>query len=600
MAGLLLAGLPIAAQIRFGETSSNLSGTVSSGYSADFGNMTSSDHGFTVGGDGILTGSYYKPSFLSYTGSFFLNQSRANSNYQSISNASGYNLSTNLFGGSHYPGSITYSRLYDSEGSYAVPGLPNFVTHGNNDTFGVGWSERLPGVPSFSATYQMGSGSYSTYGTNEEGNNAFHSLNLHSSYQMAGFRMSGYYTDGGTRARIPEILTGGQAEETHSGNTAYGFSLSHRLPRSGSASTNISRSEYSTEFEDFNLSGTIDIINSSASIQPTRKLSLSGAANYSDNLSGQLTEAVVAAGGAVEGVNSSVGSSSLDLEAAASYSVEKDLQTDVHVERRSQSYLGRNYSALTYGGGAYYMRKMLDGYFSASVNATGNESGTDSANDLGFTATTSYSTDIRGWRVDGTANYAQNVQTLLITYLNSFYSYSGSAGKRWGKLSFSMGAGGSRTALTDQPGTSSGGQDYNASLGYNPWFTLTGTYAKSYGQALETGAGLVGVPVPTPILPSDLVSLYGGDGYSFGLGSAPIRGLTLSAGYSKSISSVSTSGLSSTNENDEYNATIQYHVRKFQLFSGYSRLDQGFSGSGTVPESVSSYYIGVTRWFKFF
>ncbi len=206
--GLLLPGLPVAAQVRLGETSTNLSGTVSSGYTADYGNMTGSAHGCSVGGEGELSGSFYNPNFLSFNASYFLNQSRANSNFQSISDASGVDLSTNIFGGSHFPGSISYSKAYNSEGNYAVPGLANYVTHGNNETFAINWSETLPGVPSFSAAYQMGSGKYSVYGTNDEGSNAFHSLNLHSGYTVAGFSMGGYYSKGGGHSLIPEVVTG--------------------------------------------------------------------------------------------------------------------------------------------------------------------------------------------------------------------------------------------------------------------------------------------------------------------------------------------------------------------------------------------------------
>jgi hypothetical protein len=54
------------------------------------------------------------------------------------------------------------------------------------------------------------------------------------------------------------------------------------------------------------------------------------------------------------------------------------------------------------------------------------------------------------------------------------------------------------------------------------------------------------------------------------------------------------------NENDEYNALIQYQVRKLNFTSGYSRLGQGFSGTGTPPEVISSFYFGVSRWFNFF
>jgi hypothetical protein len=34
--------------------------------------------------------------------------------------------------------------------------------------------------------------------------------------------------------------------------------------------------------------------------------------------------------------------------------------------------------------------------------------------------------------------------------------------------------------------------------------------------------------------------------------------------------------------------------------SGYARLEQGFSGSGLPTEIISSYYMGVSRWFNFF
>jgi len=63
---------------------------------------------------------------------------------------------------------------------------------------------------------------------------------------------------------------------------------------------------------------------------------------------------------------------------------------------------------------------------------------------------------------------------------------------------------------------------------------------------------------------------------------------------------MASSGVMSTNENDQYNALIQYQVRKLNFTSGYSRLEQGFSSSGMPPEVLSSYYMGVSRWFNFF
>ena len=71
--------------------------------------------------------------------------------------------------------------------------------------------------------------------------------------------------------------------------------------------------------------------------------------------------------------------------------------------------------------------------------------------------------------------------------------------------------------------------------------------------------------------------------------------------YAKSTSNTSEQQPSRLhNQNSQYNALIQYQVRKLNFTSGYARLEQGFSITGTQPEVISSYYIGVSRWFNFF
>jgi hypothetical protein len=607
-AGFLLLAWPVGAQIRVGELSTNLSGNIAPGYTADYGNMTPSDHSWALGGAADLSGSYYNPNFLSFNASVYLNQSRANSAFQSISDASGINFTSTIFGGSHFPGSISYSKAYNSEGNYAVPGLANYVTHGNNDTFGINWSESLPDAPSLSAGFQMGSSQYSVYGANDEGRNAFHSFNLHSGYRIAGFNMGAYYATGASHSLIPEVVVGDQANETHSSNTGYGFNVAHPLPLHGTVSTGINRSEWNSNYLGSTSTGTIDIINTLASVHPTDKLSFSASANYSDNLAGQLIESVVGAGGtpavssgaAVPGLNSNQESNSLDLMGIASYTPLSNLQTSAYVERRAQSFLGEDYGVDSYGGSATYSHALLDGNFNAALNVTENTADKTGENTLGFSTTENYSSLIRGWKLSGSFSYGQNVQTLLVTYMNSSYNYSGSVARRWGKFNVNAGAGAARTALTEQAGTANSSQSYNAGVGYGSWITATGNYSKASGQALATGSGLVPIPVPSPILPSSLVSLFGGNSYSFGLSSSPVKKLLLTAAYAKSSSNTSSNGAMSTNENNQFNTLIQYQVRKLSFVSGFSRLEQGFSQSGSAPEVVSSYYIGVSRWFNFF
>jgi hypothetical protein len=596
----MLLALPMRAQLKFEGVSSDLSGTVSTGYSADYGNMTSSDHSWSVGGSGTFSGSFYNPNFLTFSATFFLNQSRANSDFQSISDASGVNVTTNIFSGSHYPGSVSYSKTYNAEGNYAVPGLANYVTHGNSDTFGVVWNENVPDVPSLSVGFQTGGGNYSVYGTDDTGKNDYKSLSLHSSYRFEGFSMGAYYTLGDGDALIPKIVSGVSDSESHSSSSAYGFNVSHLLPMQGSVAGSINRTSYSSAYLGTDITGSIDTMNGAAAIHPSEKLSISASASYSDNLTGQLIDSVVASGGTVAGLDANEGSNSLDLMGNVSYNFMKNLETSGFVERRAQSFLGEQYGVTSYGGSSSYGRPLLNGNFSASVTVADNASDQTGENTLGFSSRLNFSDEILGWHLSSSFGYSQNVQTLLITYMNSFYNYSGNARKRFGRLNISAGAAAGRTALSQDAGSASSSQSYSAGVGFTSFITANGSYSKADGQALATGAGLIPVPIPSPVIPSSLLSLYGGDSYSFGLSSSPAKKLLISGSYSKSISTTSGNAIASSNANTQYNALVQYQFRKLNFNSGFDRLQQGFSGSSTAPEVISSFYFGVSRWFNFF
>jgi len=597
---LVLMALPVAAQVKVGDVSTKLNGTVSAGYTADFGNLTASDHGWTVGGMANLSGYYYNPNFLSFSVSPYLNQSRSNSNFQSISDASGVNANLNLFSGTVFPGSMSYSKEYNSDGSYNVPGLANYVTHGNSDALGVGWSATVPKMPTLMADFEKGSSSYSVYGTNDQGSSNFNSFSVRSGYHIDGFNMGAFYLRGAANAGIPEVLTQVAETSTNSSNTAYGYNLTHRLPLQGSFSASATRSGWNSDYQGNTTNGTIDLVNASVSLHPLPRLGFSGSVSYSDNLSGQLVQAVISAGGSVPGLNTNEASNSLDVSAIASYFFLNKLRTSAYFEHRSQEFLGESYGVSTYGGSAGYEHKLFNGTINANVEVSGNSTDGNGGETVSFSTNENYTADIMGWNVNGSFGYGQNIQTLLVTYMNSSYSFGGGARRRWGHFSVGAGAGGARTALTEQAGSTSSSQSYDASVGYTPWIALTGNYSKSSGQAIITGAGLVPVPVPTPVVPSDLVSLYGGNSYSFGLGSSPVKRLSLSATYARSISDVTSSTDSSANENKIFNFLALYQFRKLTATTGFSRLEQGFSGSGTAPQVVSSFYIGVSRWFNFF
>lgn len=601
-AGCFLLAMSSAAQVQYGDLRMSMNGLLAPGFSATSGNVPGySSHSWTFGGASSLTGSYHSPNFFAFNAGLYLNQSRANSNYQSISNASGVDLSSTIFGGSDFPGNVGYSLAYNSDGNYGIPGLNNYVTHGNSDTFSIGWNENVKDVPSFSAAYQMGGGEYSVYGTNEDGSTSFRSLNLHSSYRLAGFGMSAYYSDGDGNSLIPGVIAGASSLTTNSGEDGYGFTVNHRLPFSGSISGGFNRSSFDTGFEGTHISGTIDLLNVQAGLHPFEKVTFSASANYSDNLSGQLVEQVLGAGGVAPGVDLGQTSNSLDLLGVATYAPSSNIQTSFTTERRTQTYFDENYGVTSYGVSAIYSRQWQRfGSFNSAVSAIDNSNDQTGDDTLGFSLTENYAGEFKNWKMNAGFSYAQNVETLLITYMNSFYNYSANAHRRFGQFNIGVGASAGRTALTDRAGTENDSESFNATMGYTHWLTATGSYARAHGQALATGAGLIPVPIPSPILPSSLLELYGGNSYGIGVSSSPVDKLLFSASYSKSLSNTTGEGITSQNENEQYNALLQYRLRKLTFTSGYARLEQGFSEAGIPPQIVVSYYAGVSRWFNFF
>ncbi len=601
LAGVLLLILPSQAQLKLGESSNNLNGTLSGGYNADYGNLVPSDHSLSFGGTGTLSGFYYNPNFLSYTISPYVNQARDNSSFQSISDASGVSINTSIFGGSKFPGTVSYSKADNSEGNYAIPGLANYTTHGNSDTFGISWSELLTDWPSLTATFQTGSNEYSIYGSNDNGSSNSRSFSLRSSYLLSGFNLSAYFTDGDAHSNIPEVLEGSsQAETATSNNRGYGFAAGHQLPLHGGFSANVNRSDVDSNFLGYSYNGTIDTYTGTAAFQPTQKFHFSVSTDYSDNLSGSLYQAITSTGGIVTPPAQGESSHAFDLLGYASYAVMQNLQALASADHRQQFFEGKSYGADSYGGGLTYGRIVLGGNFNTAFTLTENRVSTSSANELGFSGTVNYNKRFDGWTAGVFANYAQNVQTILITYTSSYYGYGGNIRRRWGRFGWSAGTSFNKTGLTEQAGTSSSSQSYNSSLSYSPWINITAGYSKSNGNGIETGAGLAATPTPQPILtPNDLI-LFGGSSYSFGLASNPKRRLTIAASFARAYGNSNVVGITSSNNTEQINTLIQYQFRKMYFTGGYSRLDQGFSATGTAPEKISAFYFGVSRWFNFF
>ena len=619
----MLLTLSAAAQIQVGDNlNMNLNGVVSVGYNDIWGSDIDSSHSLNVGGNGTLSGFYYNPNFLNFNLSPYYNQSSQNSTSRSIFDSSGFEFDSGIFGGSHFPGSIGYSKSWNSEGNFGFPGVPNYTTRGNGQGFNIGWGAFLPGLPGVSATFSTGSSEYSILGAAQNGTNDFHNFNVRSNYSIAGFNLNAAYNIGNSHSDIPAVFGNDTEQIVNSDNNSFVFGASHSLPMHGSASASYARSYVNSDYLGYSFNGTIDSINAAAGINPTQKLGLSMAMGYTDNLAGALYQSIIPTNGlasqatTVAQAQSTTGgaqqqtggvfqqteqsSSALYFSGYGAYAIAPNLQLQFEAQRRQQDYLGKSYGANTYGGGAIYTRGFLGGFLNVSVNFADNTSDTVSGNALSFTTTGGYNRTFGSWVVSGNAGYAQNVQSYLVTYMNSYYLYSGNVRHRFGQIVWAASAAGSHSAIVNQPHTGNGGQSYSTSLGARR-LTLAASYAKTNGYGLLSGNGITLPPnLPPGVIPPEWLLLYGGTGYSFSLGTSPIRHLSLGASFSRADSNT-VSGLTfSANHNEQVNALGNYQFRKLTFTGGYGRLVQGFSASGIPASDVNSIYFGVSRYFNFF
>lgn len=599
--GLFVLVLPSVAQLNFADFSTNLNGTLSTGYNGDYGNQIGSSHSLDFGGAGTFSGSYYSPNFVNFAISPYLNQARDNSDYQSISNASGVNASSSIFGGSHFPGAINYAKAENSEGNYSLPGIANYTTHGDSNTFGINWAELVPGLPTLNASFQMGSSQYSIYGENQNGTTDNHSFNLRSGYTLEGFSLAAFFGTGDGHSEVPQIFSNStEPERSNSSNLDYGFTVNHMLPLHGSFAGTFTSSEFNSEYGPYSSNGTVESYTAATTFQPTQKFHFSLSTDYSSNLSGSIYEQLAGSGGAAPPVNLGEGTHSFDLLGNASYSIAANLQGLAFAEHREQYYLGENFGADSFGGGVTYWKFLFGGNFNTALSLSDNRISGSSQNSLGISSTVNYSRRFHGWAVGGGGSYSQNVQTALIGYTTSTYSYGLNVRKRWGRFGWSAGYEGSRTLLTEEPGQSNVSTTVNTAVNYSHWVTANANYSKSSGTAVQGAYGLIQNPILPPVVANSELLLFNGDSYSFGLSSSPVRRLTLGASYSKANTNSTIDSTMSSNNSKMFNAIVNYQYRKMYFTGGYSNLVQAFSASGLPPENVSSFYVGISRWFNFF
>ena len=593
------------AQVKTGEASMNLNGTITAGYGDDTSNIAGSDHSIFGAGVADLSGSYFNPNFLSFDVQPFYNQSRLNSTYQSMTAASGVTASARIFGGSSFPGSISYSTTYNSTGNYGIPDLSNYTTHGDTDSLVVNWGVRLKDYPSLNLTFVDCNSRYSLYGA--ESNGTLHSLSFSATtaYKIAGFSVNGGYQHTDTGAFTPEFLSGEPSQKDDTSGDAFFLGLGHSLPLHGSFSAGASHMTIGENYNDTqsadNYRASIDTVTSGVSFAPVTHLNVGATAYYTDNLEGTLYNTLLTAGAIVSPTQPQEGSHDLTLTANANYVIPAEhLEFHALAERLQQTFLGNTLASNLYNGEATYSNRLLGGQFNGVLGLTWTSLTTTGESLLGLNTGISYTHPFHRWTMTGGFTYSQDTQTVLVGYTTSGYSYNGSIGRRIGRRSFwGAYASGQRSLLTGEPGTANDSQSYATSLSVSR-FAINGAYSKSNGNSLLTSTGLVATPIPVTVLPASAVVFFKGNSYSVGLSSTPVRRLTFTGAYAKAVSSTNGNSAISNNNNQYLYFLLTYQVRKLTFGAGYSSLVQGFSIAQAPQARESSFFVGISRWFNFF
>ena len=597
--GALALSFEAEAQVALGDLHATGSGELTVLYNANFGNLASDQHSLGFGGMGTVTGNYYDPNFLSFSLLPYYGRSQNNSDTQSITDASGYNANVNIFGGSHYPGFVNFDQTWNSSGTFGIPGLAGLTTDNNGHAVNLGWSVLVPHRPTLSVGFGDTSGTSYLLGSESSTESTMRNFNLGSTDTLAGFFLTGTFIHLNTSAAI-NGLEDGESETTNGSSNQYRFTGQRGLPYNNS---HLSLGFYRTSYDiDDSLAGenngTTDNVNAIANLM-TPKAPVTLSATYTDNLFGSFEQQLISNGQTpLVGIVSPT-SHSLSLEASTFYNVLPRLVVGGYVERTQEYFAGQNFGLTQAGLNVNYnfFRKLKGLVVSAGLVDSANEQGNTR---LGFVGNASYNRYFGKWEISSYVLYNQDVQTLLVNYTTSLLNYGAtvkhqfSENLRWIGLATIA-----RSVFEQQSGTGNHGESFATMLIWRR-ASVSGNYTQSSGTSILTVVGLVPTPVPAAVISPSNAVVYSGDSYGGSFNVFPVRNLTISTAWSRSLSNTVSPLLLSNNAFTNYYGLATYQYRKLLFTAGVTKFHQRIGFSNGPPAELTSYAFGVSRWFKGF
>jgi hypothetical protein len=598
--GTLALSPAALSQESLGDLHATASGQLTSLYDDSFGNLAGTDgHSLGFAGRGTISGDYYNPNFLSFTLLPYYGRSQDNSDMQSITDASGYNGTINIFKGSHFPGVVAFNQTWDQSGAFGVPDVAGLTTKNNSHGVNVAWSALLPGLPTLTVGFGDTGGTSELLGSDESTASSTKNFNVGSTYNIDGFYMTGGFIHLNSDVDISG-LEDGESETARNSSNQFRFSAQRAIPyRTSSASMSASRTSYS---DDDSLGGTnygtTDTVNGNLNLAFPRA-PVQVTANYTDNLLGSVEQQLISSGEVpLAGLNSPT-SRSLNVEASTFVNVLPRTLVGAYVSRTQQFYDGQDYGVTQAGVNvSYNFLHTLKGlmFYGGLV-----ESATQAGNTrVGFIGNVSYNKYLGKWQVNAFCRYDQDVETLLVMYTTSTLNYGGSIKRelphdmRWVAVANLV-----RSVFEQQAGSASHGESFTTMLIWSR-ASVSGIYTKSDGTSILTATGLVTSPVPASVLTPGNSIFYNGTSYGANLSVFPVKHMAISTAWSKSLSDTTSPSLLTNSGNTNYYGLATYEYRKLLFQAGVTRFNQSISTSGTPPTMLTSYSFGISRWFKGF
>jgi hypothetical protein len=570
-----------------------MNGSLGASYEGGFGNDVDSSHGLSFGINGDLDGYYFSPSFLSFHVRPYYDRMQSNADSQTLTRGSGVESSVSVFGGGHFPGSISYGKDFSSNSEFRIAGVPSVLGNSSGSNVDIAWSALFENRPSLHANYLITDSTSTLLGTTSQSNSSSKSFSLNSDYKLGGFVLHGSLNHYNTEFLSPSFLTAETFSNTSS-STNYSATAVRRLPFSGSLALGWSRSASENGGSD----STNNSYTASAAFSPWRRLVVSESWNYTTNVIAAITESL---GGNPSSsyFDSKSGWSSMYMSTTGTLVLGSGLTVSGHMNHRIQYFQGSSIGDTQYGGNvSFRMANRFLGFlrFSVGIVDTATQAGNGG---VGLVTNLSMTRKFGRWETSADASYSQDTQTLYAIATTSNYSYGGTLRRKINSSTYwSASFRDSRSGLTTQEGNRNVSEAFATSLSWKR-YAFSGNYSRASGAALLSADGTL---TATPL--GSIISNYfmTFNARSFGINSRIqlFRALTVFGGYTNVSSNTTQNALGAFNKGDRFNARLELRMRRLNIFAGFDRALQEASAIPGGPKAFNSYYVSLSRWFNVF